>query len=68
MTISETRSLSTLSIEDLQAQHQSHERRLEELTRKPWLTPDEEFEQKRLKKLKLRIKDQLEALHRHSAS
>ena len=50
--------------EDLQLQHQSHERRLEELNNKAWLTPDEEMEAKRLKKLKLQLKDQMASLRR----
>jgi hypothetical protein len=64
MTISEARAQHTPSLDDLQAQHQTHELRLEELRQKAWLTPDEEIEQKRLKKLKLRIKDQMESLRR----
>jgi hypothetical protein len=55
-------SLPTLN--ELQRQHQEHEKRLEELTNKAWLTPDEEMEEKRLKKLKLRLKDQMESLRR----
>jgi hypothetical protein len=50
--------------EELQNQHQVHERRLEELKQKAWLTPDEELEEKTLKKLKLRIKDQMVHLSR----
>ena len=45
-------------------QNQDHERRLEELKRQSWLTPDEEIEEKRLKKLKLYLKDQMESLRR----
>jgi hypothetical protein len=50
--------------EELQLQHQDHERRLAELSQKVWLTPDEELEEKRLKKLKLRLKDQMAILRR----
>jgi hypothetical protein len=50
--------------EDLQLQHQNHEKRLEELNNKAWLTPDEEMEAKRLKKLKLHLKDQMANLRR----
>ena len=54
------------AIEELRLQHQDHERRLEELKAKPWLTPEEEMEEKRLKKLKLHLKDQMERLRRAS--
>jgi hypothetical protein len=56
------------TIEDLRLQHQNHERRLEELQRLPRLTPEEEMEAKRLKKLKLHLKDQIELLRRTSTS
>lgn len=52
------------SLEDLQADHQKHEERLEELKKKTWLTPNEELEEKRLKKLKLQLKDQMASLRR----
>ena len=54
----------TPSLEELQADHQKYEKRLDELKTKAWLTPDEEMEEKRLKKLKLQIKDQMASLHR----
>ena len=53
--------------EELRSQHQDHERRLEELQQQARLTPEEEMEEKRLKKLKLNLKDQMERL-RSSAS
>lgn len=52
------------TIKELELQHQDHERRLEELQNRPWLTPDEEVEEKRLKKLKLHLKDEMERLRR----
>ncbi len=53
--------------EELQLQHQSHEKRLEELNKKAWLTPAEEMEAKQLKKLKLRLKDQMASLRRSAS-
>ncbi len=48
-------------------EHRKRVKRLEELTRKGWLTSEEEQEEKRLKKEKLQLKDQMEArLRRHS--
>jgi uncharacterized protein YdcH (DUF465 family) len=54
----------SLSYEELQIQHQSHEKRLQELHQKAWMTPEEEMEAKRLKKLKLHLKDQMASLRR----
>ena len=54
----------SLTIEELQLEHQDHERRLEELRSRTFLTPDEEIEEKRLKKLKLHLKDEMERLRR----
>jgi len=54
----------SFTIEELQLEHQGHERRLEELRSRTFLTPDEEMEEKRLKKLKLHLKDQMERLRR----
>ncbi len=54
----------SLTIKELQLEHQDHERRLEELRSRTFLTPDEEMEEKRLKKLKLHLKDEMERLRR----
>jgi len=54
----------TPSLEELQESHQKYEQRIEELRKKAWLTPDEELEEKRLKKLKLVIKDQMANMRR----
>jgi len=59
---------SPLTIDELQTRHQDYERRLEELKQRPWLSPEEEIEEKRLKKLKLHLKDQIVYLERSSAS
>ena len=56
-----------LDYERLRLEHQTHEKRLEELNKKAWLTPEEELEAKQLKKLKLRLKDQMEQLRRSGA-
>ena len=42
-------------------EHSNRARRLDELTRKGWLTTEEDQEEKRLKKEKLQLKDQMEA-------
>ena len=54
----------TPSFEELQESHQKYEQRIGELRKKAWLTPDEEIEEKRLKKLKLQIKDQMAQMRR----
>lgn len=52
-------------------EHTQYSQRLESLTEKRYLTDDEKLEEVRLKKLKLRLKDQMQSLehqvYRHSA-
>ncbi len=52
-------------------EHSHYSQRLESLTQKRYLTDDEKLEEVRLKKLKLRLKDQMQSLelqvYRHSA-
>ena len=45
-------------------EHSQYERRLDSLTQKRYLTDDEKLEEVRLKKLKLRLKDQMEHIER----
>jgi len=55
----------------LAQEHTQYSQRLESLTQKRYLTDDEKLEEVRLKKLKLRLKDQMQTLeqqvHRRSA-
>jgi hypothetical protein len=57
---------STLSeeINRLQTEHHRYAQRLEELLQKPYLSEEEQLEEVKLKKLKLRIKDEINALER----
>lgn len=48
----------------LAQEHSSYEQRLSSLTHKRFLTDDEKVEEVRLKKLKLRLKDQMESIER----
>jgi uncharacterized protein len=48
----------------LAQEHTQHAQRLESLTLKRYLTEDEKLEEVRLKKLKLRLKDQMESIER----
>jgi uncharacterized protein YdcH (DUF465 family) len=45
-------------------EHTQYEARLGSLTQKRYLTDDEKLEEVRLKKLKLRLKDQMESIER----
>jgi uncharacterized protein YdcH (DUF465 family) len=48
----------------LAMEHTLYEKRLDSLTEKRYLTEDEKLEEVRLKKLKLRLKDQMEIIQR----
>jgi uncharacterized protein YdcH (DUF465 family) len=48
----------------LAQEHTQYELRLHSLTHKRYLTEDEKLEEVRLKKLKLRLKDQMESIAR----
>jgi len=48
----------------LAQEHTQHSERLESLTQKRYLTEDEKLEEVRLKKLKLRLKDQMESIEK----
>jgi uncharacterized protein YdcH (DUF465 family) len=49
----------------LHAEHRDYENRLQVLAGKPRLSEEEEFEEKRLKKQKLLLKDRMEAIARN---
>lgn len=49
----------------LAQEHTQYEQRLDSLIQKRYLTDDEKLEEVRLKKLKLRLKDQMEGIVRH---
>jgi uncharacterized protein YdcH (DUF465 family) len=52
----------------LAAEHSGYARKLDELEALPHLTAEEELEEHRLKKMKLRLKDQMEAIASRSRS
>jgi uncharacterized protein YdcH (DUF465 family) len=53
----------------LAQEHSQYSQRLESLTQKRYLTEDEKLEEVRLKKLKLRLKDQMQHIERqHSGT
>lgn len=49
-------------------EHTQYSQRLDSLTQKRYLTEDEKLEEVRLKKLKLRLKDQMETIERQYRS
>ena len=50
------------TLDRLREQHQQADQRLRELDRHVWLSPDEQVELARLKKEKLRLKDEMRHL------
>ena len=68
MTVNPEQVASSPTIEELRHEHQDYERRLEELKQQQWLSPEEQMEEKRLKKLKLHLKDQMEQLRKTASS
>jgi hypothetical protein len=46
----------------LAQEHRSYAQKLDSLIQKPYLSEDEKIEEVRLKKIKLRLKDQMETL------
>ena len=48
----------------LAQEHSQYSQRLDTLTQKRYLSEDEKLEEVRLKKLKLRLKDQMESIER----
>jgi uncharacterized protein YdcH (DUF465 family) len=50
----------------LAAQHAEYERQLDAIEAKPHVTPEDEVEEHRIKKLKLHVKDQMNDILAHS--
>jgi hypothetical protein len=61
MDLEEKSSPDSEGIRELEAQHRRYSEQLEALIQKPYLSEDEQLEEVRLKKLKLRVKDQMVA-------
>jgi uncharacterized protein YdcH (DUF465 family) len=51
----------------LATQHADYARRLDELSARPYLTEQEQLEEIRLKKLKLRLKDEMHTILNHAS-
>lgn len=51
------------AIQRLEAQHRHYEQQLQALLDKPYLSSEEQLEEVRLKKIKLRLKDEIAALN-----
>ncbi|HZU23417.1 MAG TPA: DUF465 domain-containing protein [Terriglobales bacterium] len=52
----------------LAQEHTQYAQRLDSLIQKKYLSEDEKLEEVRLKKLKLRLKDEMERIERHARS
>jgi len=50
----------------LVAQHAEYDRLLDAIEEKPHVTPEDEIEEHRIKKLKLRVKDQMNKIMAHN--
>ena len=50
------------NLHKLEIEHETYDRQLERLYSKPYLSEDEQLEEVRLKKLKLHLKDKMNAL------
>lgn len=55
-------------IRRLEAQHHHFDKQLQTLMQKPYLSADEQLEEIRLKKIKLRLKDEIAALSSSTAN
>jgi len=55
-------------IRRLEEQHRHYEQQLQSLMQKPYLSTDEQLEEVRLKKIKLRLKDEIAALSSPAAN
>jgi len=55
---------SHLEFQKLAQEHTQYSTRLDSLTQKRYLSEDEKLEEVRLKKLKLRLKDQMQSIER----
>ena len=64
MTTTDQLLVSNDAVRKLDQEHPQYAERLESLTQKRYLTEDEKLEEVRLKKRKLRLKDQMESIER----